>query len=123
VDRKDLSKLQPMREALQQLQLEGLTGVHLMRTFSVTRSSLYDGKRPRCGYLGASCPYSPSSEELRAAEVNSQIYKVLDLGSNLNSGAGPTPLQEGVVSARVSMLSPVSAAYAILSFHCTRGLA
>jgi hypothetical protein len=33
-------------------------------------------------------------------------------------GAGPTPLQEGVVSARVSMLCPISVVYAILYFHC-----
>jgi hypothetical protein len=56
-------------------------------------------------------------------EVNSRIHKVLDLGADLNPGAGPAPLQEGVASARVSMFGPISAAYTILSFHHTRDLA
>jgi hypothetical protein len=33
VTSKDLSKLLPMHEVLHQLRWEGLTGVHLMRTF------------------------------------------------------------------------------------------
>jgi hypothetical protein len=33
VARKNLNKLQPLREALQQLRQEGLTKVHLLRTF------------------------------------------------------------------------------------------
>jgi hypothetical protein len=57
-------------------------------------------------------------------EVDSQIHKVLNLGVDLNPGAGPgpTPLQEGVASARLSMLGPISMAYAILSFYHARGL-
>jgi hypothetical protein len=64
----------------------------------------------------------PSSEELNEAEVNSRIHKVLDLGADLNPGACPALLQEGVASARVSMLGSVSVAYAILSFHHAHGL-
>jgi hypothetical protein len=30
---KDLSKIQPLREHLQQVRWEGLTGIHLLRTF------------------------------------------------------------------------------------------
>jgi hypothetical protein len=55
-------------------------------------------------------------------EVNSRIHKVIDLGVNPNPEVGPTPLQEGFASARVSTLGPFLAAYVILSFHCTRNL-
>jgi hypothetical protein len=57
------------------------------------------------------------------AEVDSQIHKVLDPGVSLNPRAGPAPLQDGVARARVSMLGPISVAYAMLSFHCARDLA
>jgi hypothetical protein len=73
-------------------------------------------------YPGLSCPDRPSIEELSAAEVDSWVHKVLDLGVNLNPGAGPAPLQDGVARPRVSTLGPVSAAYVILTFHCARGL-
>jgi hypothetical protein len=73
-------------------------------------------------YPGPSCPDHPSSEELSAVEVHSWIHKVLDLGVNLNPRAGPTPLQGGVASDRVSTLGPISVAFMILSFHCARDL-
>jgi hypothetical protein len=73
-------------------------------------------------YPGPSYPNRPSFEELSAVEVNSRIHKVIDLGVNPNPEAGPTPLQEGFASARVSTLGPFLAAYVILSFHCTRNL-
>ncbi len=57
-------------------------------------------------YPGPSSPDHPSSEELSAVEINTQMRKVLDLGANPNSGAGPVPLQEGVASTRVS-ISPI----------------
>jgi hypothetical protein len=47
---------------------------------------------------------------------------VLDHRVNLNPGAGPAPLREGVVSTGVSLFGFVSVAYAILSFHCAHGL-
>jgi hypothetical protein len=43
-------------------------------------------------YLGPSCLDRPSSEELDAVEINTQIHKVLDLGANPNPEAGPSPL-------------------------------
>jgi transposase len=56
------------------------------------------------------------------AEVDTQIHKVLDLRLNPNPQVGPAPLRRGVTSARVSTLGPISAAFAILSFHYTRDL-
>jgi hypothetical protein len=73
-------------------------------------------------YPGPSCPDQPSSEELSMAEVDTQIHKVLDLRLNPNPQVGPAPLRRGVTSARVSTLGPISAAFAILSFHYTRDL-
>jgi hypothetical protein len=74
-------------------------------------------------YLRPSCPDRPSSEKLSAAEVDARIYKVLDLGVNLNPVAGPAPLQGGVASARLSTLDLVSMAFTVLSFHCACDLA
>jgi hypothetical protein len=73
-------------------------------------------------YLGPSCPDRPSSEELSATEINTRIYKAMDLGANPNLGAGLAPLQEGVASTRVSMLRHVLVAHAIQSFHRAHGL-
>jgi hypothetical protein len=70
-------------------------------------------------YPGSSCLYHNSPEELSAAEVESQIYKVLDSAIIPSHGAGPDPLRRGIASVRVSTLGPVSVALAILSFHCT----
>jgi hypothetical protein len=56
-------------------------------------------------------------------KVNSWIHNVLDLGVDLNPGANPAPLQEGLASARVSMLGPILAAYVILSSHHAHDLA
>jgi hypothetical protein len=44
------------------------------------------------------CPDHPFSDELGDAEVNTRICKVLDHGANLNPGASPAPLGEGVAS-------------------------
>jgi hypothetical protein len=45
------------------------------------------------------------SEELSDGEINTWILKVLNHGANLNLGAGPTPLREGVASSRVSLFT------------------
>jgi hypothetical protein len=74
-------------------------------------------------YLGPSCPDRSFFRELSAAKINTWMHKVLDHGAYLNLGAGPAPLQEGVASARVSLFGPALAAYAILSFHLSHGLA
>jgi hypothetical protein len=47
VARNDLGKLQPLREALQQLWLKGLTRVHLLRTFLATGSTRSGGRGSR----------------------------------------------------------------------------
>jgi hypothetical protein len=74
-------------------------------------------------YPRPSCPDCPSSEELRAVEVDAQIHKVLDLKVNPNPRVGPVSLWRGIASSRVSMLGPVLAAFMILSFHYAHGLA
>jgi hypothetical protein len=74
-------------------------------------------------YLGPSCPNHPSSEDLSAVEINTQIHRVLDLGANPNPGASPALFQEWVANTRVSTCGLVSVAYVILSFHRTHGLA
>jgi hypothetical protein len=51
VARRDLGKLQPMCEVLQQSRQEGLTWVHLMWMFLVARSSHSGCKTPRCGCI------------------------------------------------------------------------
>jgi hypothetical protein len=73
-------------------------------------------------YLGLSCPDRPTSEELSVVEVEAWIHKVLDLGVNPTPSACPIPLRSGIASVMVSTLGPVSMAFAILSFHCTRDL-
>jgi hypothetical protein len=72
---------------------------------------------------GMSYPNCPYSEKLSVAEINAQIHKVLDLGVNLNPGAGPVPVRRGITSVRVSTLGPILAALAILSFHCAHNSA
>jgi hypothetical protein len=67
-------------------------------------------------YPVPSCPDHTSTEELCTVEVDSRIHKVLDLGLNLNPGAGPVPLWRGVTSARVSMIGPVLVAFVTLPF-------
>jgi hypothetical protein len=97
VARKDLSKLQPLCENLQQLCQEGLTKMHLLRTFfSCQIHPLRRRSTKMWTYPGLSCPDCPSSEELSAAEVEAQIHKVLDLGVNLNPGPDPVPLRRGI---------------------------
>jgi hypothetical protein len=72
-------------------------------------------------YLGQRYPNHPSSEELSAVEVESQIRKVLDLGVNLTPGVGPVPLLRGITSVRVSTSGPVLASRFYV-FHYVRNL-
>jgi hypothetical protein len=58
-------------------------------------------------YLGPTCPNHPFSEGFGHAEINTQIQMVLAPGANLNLGAGPTPLSEGVDSTRLSPPGPI----------------
>jgi hypothetical protein len=48
------------------------------------------------------------------------IHTLADYSAGLKTAN--TPLKEGVPSANVSMLGPISAAYVILSFHYARSL-
>jgi hypothetical protein len=62
------------------------------------------------------------SEELSEAEINTRIHKVLDHGANLNPGAGPAPLIEGVATTKVSLFGFVSAGCMISSSHRARDI-
>jgi hypothetical protein len=78
-------------------------GVHLLRSFFSYRvQPLRQWATQMWLYPGPCCPDRPFSKELGEAEVNARIYKVLSYGINSNPEAGPTPLGEGVDSARVS---------------------
>jgi hypothetical protein len=123
VARKDLSKLQPLSENLQQLRQEGLTGMHLLRIFFSCRIQLLRRRRTKIWmYLGSSCPDRPTYEELIAVQVEAQIHKVLDLKVNLNPGPSTVPLRRGIASVKVSKSSPVLASFVIPSFHCAHDL-
>jgi hypothetical protein len=64
-------------------------------------------------YLGPSCPDRSLSEELSDVEINTRV----DHGANLNTGAGPAPLREGVASTRVSLFGSILATCTISSSH------
>jgi hypothetical protein len=93
VARKDLGKLQPLCENLQQLHQEGLTRMHLLQTFfGCWIKQLRQQRTKMWKYLGPSYPDCSSSEELTVAKVEAQIHKVLDLRVNLNPSSSPVPL-------------------------------
>jgi hypothetical protein len=52
-----------------------------------------------------SYPDRPFSKELGNAEINTHIHRVHAHGVDLNLGAGPAPLREGVDSTRVSLFA------------------
>jgi hypothetical protein len=97
-------------------------GVHLLLTFfSHQVQLLHQRVIPMWLNLRPSCPDRPFFEELGAMEINTWIHKVLARGANLNPGAGPVPLREGVDKTRVSQLESVFLAIcAILSSHYAR---
>jgi hypothetical protein len=72
-------------------------------------------------YPGPSCLDCSFFEELREAEINTRVHN-MDHEANLNPGANPAPLREGVASARVSLLGFVLAVCAISSSHHARDL-
>jgi hypothetical protein len=118
VARKDLGKLQTLRENLWQLKQNGLTRIHLIRMFFSCRIQPLRRRRTKMWtYPRQSCPDRPPSKELSAAEVETQIHKFLDLGVIPSPDAGHVPLWRGIASVRVSTLGPVSVAFAILSLH------
>jgi hypothetical protein len=74
-------------------------GVNLLRTFFTRWIQLLRQRViTRWMYPGPSCPDHPFSEELGKAEA-------LAHGANLNSGASPTPLREGIDNTTVSLLT------------------
>jgi hypothetical protein len=92
VAKKDLGKLQPLREVIQQLRQEGLTGVHLLRTFFSHRIQLLRQQMTKIWlYPGPSCLNHSFSEELSEVEINTLIHKVLDHVANLNPGGWSCP--------------------------------
>jgi hypothetical protein len=97
-----------MREVIQQLLQEGLTSVHLLRTFFSPRiQPLQQRVIKMCLYPRPCCPDRSFSEELSNVEINTQIHKVLDNRAELNPWAGLTPLREGVASTRVSLFRSI----------------
>jgi hypothetical protein len=73
-------------------------------------------------YPGPSCLDRSFSNELSEAKINTRIQNILDHGANLNPGAGPAPLREGVANARVSPLGSVLAVCVISYSHHVRDL-
>jgi hypothetical protein len=71
---------------------------------------------PTHGRLPYGCirgqPDHPFSEELGDAEINTWTHKILAHGADLNPGASPAPLSEGVDCTKVSPLRPI--------FGCSR---
>jgi hypothetical protein len=79
---KDVHRLQPLREFVQQLLQRGLTGVNLIRTFFSHRvQTLCQREMTTCMYPGPSCPNHPFSKELADMEINTQSHRVLAHGS------------------------------------------
>jgi hypothetical protein len=79
-------------------------GVNLLWTFFSHRfQPLHQRATTMWMYPGPSCP--PFFEELGDTEINNGIHKVLAHGDDLNPGASPAPLREGVDNTRVSPLA------------------
>jgi hypothetical protein len=117
---KDLGKIQPMCEYLQQLRQEGLIRIHFLQTFFTCRiQPLWKWRTKMWVYLGSSCLDCPSHEELSAVEV----HNLLDSTTTLSTGTSPDSLRRGVASIRVSTQELISMASVILSFHYTHDLA
>jgi hypothetical protein len=81
---KDLGKLHPLCENLQQLQQDGLIEMHLLQMFFSHRIQPLQRQRTKMWtYLGPSCPDRPSSEELSAANVEPVSIRIDTLGLGL----------------------------------------
>jgi hypothetical protein len=108
VAKRDLRRLQPLCEVIQQLLRGGLLGADLLWTFFSRRvQPLCRWVMTMCMYLEPSCPDRRFFEELSNVEINTWIHMDLAPGANSNLGAGPTPLREGVDSTWVSPLGPI----------------
>jgi hypothetical protein len=92
VARRDLSRLQPLREIIQQLMHGGLTGADLLRTlFSHRVQPIRQWVTTMWMYPRPSCPDRPFSEELGDVEINTKIHSALAPGDDLNPGVSPPP--------------------------------
>jgi hypothetical protein len=108
VARRDLRRLHPLREIVQQLLCRGLMSMDLLQTFFSHRvQPLHQQVTTMWMYSGTSCPNHPFSEELGDMEINSRIHRVFAPGADSNSGVGPAPLRAGVDSIWVSPLGPI----------------
>jgi hypothetical protein len=74
-------------------------------------------------YPGSSCYDHPFFEELGDVEINTRIHKVLAHGAEMNLGADPTSLREGVDSQAKSIRIHFSVIHAISSSHHAHVLA
>jgi hypothetical protein len=108
VAKNDTHKLQPMRDVLQSLLRDGLTGVDLLHTF-VDRhvQPLRWREVTMWSYPGPSCPNHSFSAELVDEEVDTRVQRILVL--RVNQHSSPVPLWDGVVSPLVSPLGLISA--------------
>jgi hypothetical protein len=105
VAQKDLRRLQPRRDVVQQLLCGGLIGVDLLQTFVSPRIQPLRQRGMTIWMCpGPSYPDRPFSGELGDMEINSQIREVLAHGANLNFGSSLVPLREGIKSPWVSLL-------------------
>jgi hypothetical protein len=96
VAQRDLYRLQPLHEIVQQLLRGGLTGTNLLQTFFNHRvQPLRQQEMAMWMYLGPICPDRPFSVELGNTEINTRVQGVLAHGADLNLGSGPVPLREG----------------------------
>jgi hypothetical protein len=117
---RDLRRLQCLCEVIHQLLHEGLTGADLLLTFFSCRvQPLRQRVMTMWMYPGPRCPDCPFSEELGDTDMNTQIHRVLAHGADMNPGAGPAPLRQGVDSIRVSLFASAfgSLCNLIFSWH------
>jgi hypothetical protein len=95
----DLHTLQPLREIIQGLLQNGLTGMEILRDFFSRevrprpRREITMRMHPR-----PSCPDNPFSVELGDMEMNTRIRGVLAPRADPNLGSSPIPLRERVDS-------------------------
>jgi hypothetical protein len=84
VAQKDLRRIQPLREVVQQLLQGELTGADLLRTFFSHRvQPLRRREMTLWMYPGLSCPDHPFSTQLGDTEINTWIRGVLARGADL----------------------------------------
>lgn len=100
-DRKKLDDLLPV---IQQLREQGLTGVHLLRTFFSRRIQPLRVRRHRMSlYRGPSDPDRSFSEEPSEGQVDQWVRQAIERNVDPRPGAGPEPLRHGMPNPWVSV--------------------